>query len=88
MDGAALWKTRSTYWDENHHLAKVRVADSNPSSALIKLLVRGNTAPSPAGNACPLSAIPMHGAVVWLPQEGVILQTPWWSTDRYRPAFA
>jgi hypothetical protein len=30
MDGAAPWRTCRTLWDENHHLAKVRVAGSNP----------------------------------------------------------
>jgi hypothetical protein len=33
VDGSALQATRPTQTDENHHLAKVRVAASNPSSA-------------------------------------------------------
>jgi hypothetical protein len=29
VDGPALQRSRQTKWDENHHLAKVRVAGSN-----------------------------------------------------------
>jgi hypothetical protein len=35
VDESALQGTRQTYTDENHHLAKVRVAGSNPITSII-----------------------------------------------------
>ena len=51
MDGVSPQETRQTQTNKNPHLAKVRVAGSNPVFRSEKLLVRAMTAEILAGKA-------------------------------------